>query len=79
MNESDPLRDRLVDAASQVKLRFTEVAALAGGLPPSAYRYAAWWSNNPTRYAQAQAWLDAGHRVAEIDLDRERVTFAHRR
>lgn len=59
-------------------LNFEQVAALVpGGLPPSAYRHPAWWANQADgAHVHAQAWLDAGWRVASLDLPGRVVTFA---
>jgi hypothetical protein len=72
----DPLHDRLTGGQRPIQLEFAEIALLVGGLPPSAYRHTAWWSNNPIRHVQAQAWLDAGRRVTNVDLIGERVSFS---
>jgi hypothetical protein len=37
---------------------------LVDGLPPSAHRHRAWWSNERKgNHVQAAAWLEAGRRV----------------
>ena len=54
---------------------FSEIERILGfGLPPSARRYSAWWSNTDY-HSQARAWLAAGWRVGEVDMDAEIVTF----
>ena len=78
MGKYDPLCDHLRRARGSIELTFTEIEALVGGLPPSAYRYSAWWSNNPTRHVQASAWLDAGRQVVSVDLVGEHVSFSAR-
>lgn len=45
-----------------------------GGLPSSAYRWHAWWSNSRS-HIEAHAWLDAGWRTEAVDLVRQRITF----
>lgn len=57
-----------------VTATFAELDALVDGLPPSASRYRAWWSNTPS-HTQAVAWMDAGWRVDAVDLAARRVTF----
>ena len=52
-----PLQRYLASAGHPVTLSFDEMGRLVGGLPPSAYRHRAWWSNNST-HVVAQAWLD---------------------
>lgn len=62
---------------SRVSLQFAEISeAVIGGLPRSAYKWNAWWENDPNGHSQAQTWLDAGWRVDEVDRDGEVVTFA---
>ena len=64
-------------SGSRAQLTFeTIAAAVPGGLPPSAYRYAAWWSNEARgSHVEAQAWMEAGWRVEELDLAGRTVTF----
>lgn len=70
---------RLLDADGrpEVRLTFQEISdAVRGGLPPSAYKYAAWWANEPDgRHVQARAWTAAGWHTSHLDLDRQEVTF----
>lgn len=58
-------------------MTFADVSALlAGELPPSAYRYAEWWSNETAgSHVQARAWIQAGWRVAEVNLAAATVVF----
>jgi hypothetical protein len=76
MRKYAPLLDHLDKTKGPVDLTFGEVSRLVGGLPPSAYRHAAWWSNSDRGHVQAEAWLRAGRRVARIDLVGERVLFS---
>jgi hypothetical protein len=57
-----------------VEMTFAELDRVAGGLPPSARRHAAWWSNTRTGQAHASAWLDAGRR-AQPDFNGGCVRF----
>ncbi|HVY86242.1 MAG TPA: hypothetical protein VG943_13995 [Caulobacterales bacterium] len=62
--------------ASRLTMTFDEVAAAAKTtLPASAYQYEAWWANNATTHTQANAWLDAGFRTEQVDLEGRRVSF----
>ncbi len=71
-----PLYERLQSAASErIALSFRQIeAALGRTLPASARAQRAWWGNRQGGL-QARAWLAAGYQVAEIDLEKERVTF----
>ena len=44
-------------------------------LPESARNKRAWWSNRTKGALQASAWMEAGYRVEDVDLDRQQVTF----
>jgi hypothetical protein len=71
------LRDHLErEAGSSVEMTFDEVDDVVGGLPASARRYSAWWSNERGgKHVQARAWMDAGWCVANVNLTAERVRF----
>ena len=50
-----------------IKLTFTEIEKILGEvLPPSAYKYPAWWANGG--HSQADAWMNAGWRVDNLKL-----------
>jgi len=59
-----------------VTATFEELSTVVrGGLPPSAYRRASWWSNDP-RHAQClDGWGAAGYGVALVSLSSQVVTF----
>lgn len=70
------LLDYLVaHAGGGLEITLTEIDAIVpGGLPKSAATSPAWWSNStPSR--QARAWLAAGYRVTDVDLDSRTVRF----
>lgn len=82
MGKYDPLREHLEAIPSStrvVTLRFSEVDALVGGLPPSARRLRQWWANDSK--AEAMAWRAAGWHVDSrgIDFNAETVRFARGR
>jgi hypothetical protein len=58
----------------QVDVDFDVIDTLVGGLPTSARRHRAWWANDAT-HSQARGWLEAGWRVAAVDLEGLRVRF----
>ena len=72
-----PLRDHLAalsEAGGQVvEYDFADIAALVGGLPPTAYSTRQWWGNDSK--VEAQAWRDADWHVAMVDFERQRVRF----
>jgi DNA-binding transcriptional regulator YiaG len=60
----------------EVILTFAEIEALMNNpLPDSARSKRAWWSNRSKGALQASAWMEAGYRVENVDLDGQRVTF----
>ncbi|MBD1837899.1 helix-turn-helix domain-containing protein [Coleofasciculus sp. FACHB-64] len=60
----------------EVLLTFAEIEALMNNpLPDSARSKRAWWSNRSKGALQASAWMEAGYRVENVDLDGQRVTF----
>lgn len=62
--------DRL--SVSGITLTFTEIEKVIGEpLPPSAYKYPAWWGNGG--HIQANSWLDAGFKVGELKLGKSVV------
>jgi DNA-binding transcriptional regulator YiaG len=61
---------------SEVILTFAEIEALMNNpLPNSAKSKRAWWSNRSKGALQASAWMEAGYRVKDVDLDGQRATF----
>jgi len=56
---------------------FPEIEAQLGfPLPPSAYRYPAWWANQSgPGHSQTHGWRSVGWRTSKLDLERERVRF----
>jgi hypothetical protein len=51
-------------------------AAVPRGLPASAYRYNAWWSNDASgSHMHTNAWLVAGWRVDQLHLLGRSATF----
>jgi len=60
---------------STVKLSFAKIDGIIGeNLPITAFRNEKWWSNSPSS-AHAKAWLDAGWRMQEANLDEGYVIF----
>jgi DNA-binding transcriptional regulator YiaG len=72
-----PLLEFLRDSNQrEVILTFAEIEALMNNpLPDSAKSKRAWWSNRSKGALQASAWMEAGYRVDDVDLDEQRVTF----
>lgn len=76
MSKYAPLRDHLRNRGQSTwRASFAEVEEIVP-LPPSAYRYPAWWANEPHgSHVQARSWLGAGWRTRDVDLAGRKVTF----
>lgn len=58
------------------KAGFAELERLIGRkLPASAWKYPAWWSNNPSNNSMTKVWLNAGWRTGEVDVPGRSVVF----
>jgi hypothetical protein len=75
-----PLADylRMVSAEhNRIQLGFVDIESIIRDeLPPSARSHRAWWANDSVGHVQSREWLDAGWRVASVDLSEEWVVFA---
>jgi hypothetical protein len=73
----DPLEKFLRETSRDTQvLSFAEVEAIIGqSLPPSARKHEAWWSNSGVGRIDAKAWLRAGYRAEQIDLQEGQVVF----
>lgn len=73
----EALYDFLLKSGRQtITLSFAEIETiLKRDLPPSAYKYSAWWSNSTDRHRQVNAWLCAGYETRAVDISGQSVTF----
>lgn len=74
----DPLRRYLADQSEPtVRTTFAQIEQILGvALPNSARRYRPWWANEAAgTHVHARAWLDAGRRTANVDLNAGTVEF----
>ncbi len=74
----EPLRQHLIDRSEPVvTMTFAQVERVLGAtLPDSARRYRPWWANEEAgTHVHARAWLDAGRRTANVDLNAATVDF----
>lgn len=73
----DPLRWYLAErTGSVIRLEFREIERIIGEpLPPSAWKYRAWWANEKSgSHVHARSWLDAG-RTVKVDLKGQTADF----
>ncbi|WP_161539468.1 DUF7662 domain-containing protein [Hyphobacterium indicum] len=62
--------------STQWQVSFSDIESIIGArLPDSAYRYRAWWSNNPTNSVMTKAWLKAGWKSSNVDMAGRTLTF----
>ena len=75
----DPLRRYLTGRSEPVvHLSFADIERIIGGpLPASARRHRPWWANERSgSHVHASAWMGAGRRTANVDLNGGTVDFA---
>jgi hypothetical protein len=77
MSYYEPLTRYLAARPTEtVVLCFREVEEILGrDLPASARKHQAWWANSPS-HSHADAWLRLDWKTSDVDMKRERVTFA---
>lgn len=75
----DPLKKYLAERADPViHLSFGEIERIIGdSLPPSARDHRAWWANERSggHHVNASAWMEAGRRTTNVDLNAAKVDF----
>lgn len=77
MSKYAPLRDFLQKQRTElVRLKFADIEKLIGAsLPPSARKHRPWWSNNPSNSVITDAWLGAGFRTEQVDMEKGTLVF----
>ncbi len=77
MSKYDPLRHFLADSQfNEVRVTFAEIEKLLGfGLPEKSQRIRAWWSNNPSNNVMTKAWLAAGYKSEQVDIEGRKLVF----
>ena len=59
-----------------ILMTFAEVEEVIGDkLPRSAFEYRPWWSNNPSNHVNADSWLRAGYKTADVDMTERKLAF----
>lgn len=59
-----------------IRMTFMEVEEVIGDkLPRSAFQYRPWWSNNPANHVNADSWLRAGYKTADVDMEERKLVF----
>src|ERR1700730_16492948 len=76
MSKYSPLADFLrAQQRDEVRMTFAEIERIIRSPLPRSHQYRAWWSNNSFNSVMTKAWLDAGFRSAEVDIQRRRLAF----
>ena len=61
---------------AEISMTFEEIEAVLGfNLPPRASTHRAWFSNNPTNNPMTAAWLAAGYKSANVDMNNRMLVF----
>jgi hypothetical protein len=65
----------VTNGSNYITLSFENIEMILGfKLPDSAYKHAAWWSNNISTHTQAHSWINAGYKTQSVQLGNQ-VTF----
>ena len=77
MGKYEPLGQFLRNQRRQeVPLTFREIEKITGvKLPPKAQHHRAWWSNNPSNNVMTKAWLAAGYKTEQVDIEGRKLVF----
>ncbi|MGH8513738.1 MAG: DUF7662 domain-containing protein [Gammaproteobacteria bacterium] len=77
MGKYEPLSNFLrKQTANEVKVSFEQIERIIGDkLPASAHEHRAWWSNNPNNSVMTKAWIEAGFRSEQVDMDGRKLVF----
>ena len=59
----------------EVPMTFAQIERLIGDKLPASHRYRAWWSNNAFNSVMTKAWLDAGFRSEQVDMEDGKLVF----
>ncbi len=56
-------------------MTFAEIEKVVGFKLPKSQVYPAWWSNNPTNNVMTRAWLAAGYKTEQVDVEGKKLVF----
>lgn len=60
----------------EVRMTFGDIEKVIGDkLPSSAAHHRAWWSNNPSNSVMTKAWLAAGFKSEQVDIEGHKLVF----
>ena len=77
MGKYQPLSEFLKKQPNdEVRLSFSQIERIVGHkLPPTAQHHRAWWSNSSKNSVMTKAWLDAGFRSEQVDMEGRKLVF----
>ncbi len=76
MGKYSPLSDYLrAHDQNEVPMTFAQIERIIGSKLPNSHRYRAWWSNNEFNSVMTKAWLEAGFRSEQVDIERRKLVF----
>ena len=77
MGKYEPLTEFLSkQPVNEIRMSFDQIERVIGDkLPASAQHHRAWWSNNPNNSVMTKAWLDAGFRSEQVDMQGRKLVF----
>lgn len=76
MSKYEPLRRFLeANGAETVAMSFAQIESLLGFKLPASHRYRAWWSNNTFNNVMTNAWIAAGYKTEQVDIEARKLVF----
>ncbi len=77
MGKYEPLSEFLRQQQDdEIRMSFEQIERIIGEkLPPKAQHHRAWWSNSPSNNVMTKAWLSAGFRSEQVDMERRKLVF----
>jgi hypothetical protein len=77
MGKYEPLTEFLRrQAENEIQMTFAQIErVIAAKLPPKAQKHRAWWSNSPSNSVMTKAWLEAGFRSEQVDMEGRKLVF----
>ena len=76
MGKYDALRSFLErQEGERVPMTFVEIERVIGSKLPQSQTIRAWWSNNPSNNVMTKAWLGAGYKTGEVDIEGRKLVF----
>jgi hypothetical protein len=59
----------------RVPMTFAEIEKVIGSKLPQSQTIRAWWSNNPSNNVMTKAWLAAGYKTEQVDIESRKLVF----